>query len=138
VCEKEEERHMPTRSLRGAITVSENTRQAILDATTEMLKALVESNALSSNEVISAVFSATADLDAAYPAEAARALGWTQAGLMCLQEMKVAGSLDRCVRVLILVESRQEQAGMVHCYLRGASTLRPEFESSADHETVRG
>ena len=118
---------MPVRSLRGAITTPDNTRDAILEATTELLVVLIAANDLSTADVISAVFSATPDLDAAYPAEAARALGWTQAGLMCLQEMHVPGSLARCLRVMVLVSTHREQGEMVHCYLRGAESLRPDL-----------
>lgn len=119
---------MPVRALRGAITVPENTRPALLSAADEMLKALIEANELDSETVISAVFSATPDLTAAYPAEAARNLGWTEVGLLCLQEMAVKGSLSRCLRVLMLVETDLPQSAMRHQYLRGARGLRPDLE----------
>ena len=118
---------MPIRALRGAITVTEDTRAAILSATDELLTALIEANTIQTETVISAVFTATPDLTAAYPAEAARALGWTQAGLLCLSEMPVKGSLPRCIRVLVYVESSRPQAEMRHQYLRGASNLRPDL-----------
>jgi chorismate mutase len=119
---------MSIRSLRGAITVPENSRQAIRAATTELLQALIDSNGLQAEQVVSAVFSATPDLNAAYPAEAARALGWTRAGLMCVQEMRVDGSLSMCLRVLVLLETDRGQREMVHCYLRGAQNLRPDLK----------
>lgn len=119
---------MPVRALRGAITVPENTRPALLSATEEMLEALIEANEIDPEMVISAVFSATPDLSAAYPAEAARNLGWTAAGLLCLQEMRVDGSLARCLRVLVYVESDIPQSALRHQYLRGARGLRPDRE----------
>lgn len=119
---------MPIRALRGAITVPENTRPALLSAADQMLEALIEANNLEPEMVISAVFSATPDLTAAYPAEAARNLGWTEAGLLCLQEMAVDGSLPRCLRVLVLVESDLPRSAMRHQYLRGARGLRPDLE----------
>ncbi len=118
---------MPVRALRGATTVPENSRAAILQATDELLRALMEANDLVSANILSAVFSATDDLDAAYPAEAARALGWRHAGLMCLQEMHVPGSLRRCLRVLVTIESELPQEGLTHCYLHEAATLRPDL-----------
>lgn len=118
---------MPVYALRGATTVSSNDRAAILDATEELLSALVEANKLTPDQVISALFTATDDLDTAYPAEAARKLGWQQASLLCLQEMNVPGSLPMCLRVLIHVETDRSQPDMHHCYLRGAQDLRPDL-----------
>lgn len=118
---------MTLRALRGATTVGENSRETILVATDEMLRALIEANDIEPAAVVSAVFSATGDLTAAYPAEAARALGWTEAGLMCLKEMPVEGGLERCLRVLVLLESEKPQSEMRHCYLAGARGLRPDL-----------
>jgi chorismate mutase len=118
---------MPVRSLRGATTVPENSRNAIHAATTELLQTLMSTNDLSNGNILSAVFSATRDLDAAYPAESARRIGWSLPGLMCLQEMHVVGSLERCLRVLLLVDSTRNQTEMVHCYLGGARDLRPDL-----------
>jgi chorismate mutase len=115
------------RAIRGAITVAENSREAILEGTTVLLKALVEANGLQAGEVIAAAFTATPDLDQAYPAEAARSLGWTQAGLLCLQEMRVEGALDLCIRVQVLWETDRPQAAIQHCYLRRAAGLRKDL-----------
>ncbi len=92
-----------------------------------MLEALAQANGITPEKVISAVFTATPDLDAAYPAEAARGLGWRRAGLLCTQEMAVAGSLPMCLRVLVLWESEVSQREVRHCYLRGAANLRPDL-----------
>lgn len=118
---------MPVRALRGATTAPGNSRQAILEATGDLLRALMEANGFGSAQVISAVFTATEDLNAAYPAEAARELGWNQAALMCLQEMRVEGGLPRCLRVMVLVETETDQSDLVHRYLGGAAALRPDL-----------
>ncbi len=115
------------RALRGAITVEENSRAAILEAAAELLAALTAANEIAPEEVVSVIFSATRDLDAAYPADAARWHGWGQAGLMCLQEMEVPGSLRRCLRVLVLWETPLAQTELRHQYLRGAEVLRPDL-----------
>jgi chorismate mutase len=118
---------MQLAALRGAITVEENSRQAILEATREMLGALAAANRISPEHVVAATFSATPDLDAAYPAEAAREMGWRQAGLLCLQEMAVTDSLPMCLRVLVLYRTGTSQAEIRHCYLGGAKVLRPDL-----------
>ena len=119
---------MSVRSLRGATTVSDNTADAMLEATGELLQTLVSRNGLRPEAVISALFTATRDLTAAYPAEAARRLGWNEAGLLCVQEMAVEGSLPACIRVLVLWETDKPQSEMQHSYLRGASGLRPDLD----------
>jgi len=120
---------MPVRAVRGAITVAENSRAAILEGTLALLQALVEANGLNAGEVIAAVFSATPDLDQAYPAEAARSIGWTEAGLLCVQEMRVEGALDACIRVQVLWETDRPQSSMRHCYLRRAADLRRDLRN---------
>jgi chorismate mutase len=115
------------RSVRGATTVSEDTSEAVLKATREMLEELIGRNGITADSVASAIFSVTDDLTSAYPAEEARRMGWTQAGMMCLQEMRVEGSLRACIRVLVLWETERPQTEMRHCYLRGASGLRPDL-----------
>lgn len=119
---------MSIRALRGAITVSENSRDALLEAAEVLLRALIEANRIVPEAVVAAVFTVTPDLTAAYPAESARDLGWAQAGLLCLQEMRVDSSLPRCMRVLVLLESQAPQAEMHHKYLRGAKALRPDLD----------
>lgn len=118
---------MPIRALRGAISVPDDSRASILGAADELLRALIEANALEAEQVISATFTATRDLTAAYPAEAARALGWTEAALSCVQEMHVEGALERCLRVRVLWETGRPQSAMAHQYLRGAKRLRPDL-----------
>ena len=118
---------MAIRALRGAITVPANSRDAILAAAEELLDSLIERNGIKPGEVISATFTATSDLDRAYPAQAARKKGWTEASLLCLQEMEVAGSLAMCLRVQVLWETELPQAKLQHCFLRRAASLRQDW-----------
>jgi len=117
------------RGVRGATTVEQNEPAAILEATSELLLALIEANGLLSEDVASALFTVTADLDAAYPARAARDLGWTDAALMCAGEIPVPGSLPRCIRVLIHWNTESAQSEVKHIYLREAATLRPDLQT---------
>ena len=117
---------MSIRALRGAITAVENSREAILEATEALLMELTEANGFPAEEVIAATFSVTPDLDQVYPAEAARMLGWTEAALMCVQEMSVEGSLKRCIRVRVLWDTDTPQAELQHRYLREAAGLRED------------
>ena len=119
---------MPIRAIRGAITAPENTREAILEASSELLQTIIETNDLHPNEVIAATFSVTQDLSRAYPAEAARRLGWAEAALMCVQEMQVEGALAMCIRVRVLIEKNLAQAEIKHQYMRGAADLRKDWQ----------
>lgn len=115
------------RGIRGATTVTENTRAEILSATTELLQLIIRQNDLKSEDIVSAIFSLTADLDAEFPALAARTLGWTEVPLLCAREIPVPGSLGKCIRVLLHVNTTRSQAEMRHVYIRGAVNLRPAF-----------
>jgi len=117
---------MRCRGIRGATTVDENVPAAILEATTELLAELVRANSLDVEDIASAVFSTTTDLDAEFPAVAANTMGWTNVALMCGHEMQVPGSLQRCLRVLLHVNTEKSQHEIVHVYLRGAKVLRPD------------
>ena len=114
------------RGIRGATTVTENSREAILEATREMLERLIAANDLRAEEIASAIFSTTADLTAEFPAVAARALGWTDTALFCTHEMAVPGSLPRCIRVLVHWNTERRADEVVHVYIRDAKNLRPE------------
>jgi len=113
--------------VRGATTVADNSRAAILEATSGLLTEIITVNHITLEDVASAIFTATPDLDTAYPAAAARELGWTQTPLLCMQEMQVAGSLRRCIRVLIHWNTEQTPGEIQHVYLRGAQALRPDL-----------
>ncbi|HLB24543.1 MAG TPA: chorismate mutase [Dehalococcoidia bacterium] len=115
------------RGVRGATTVESNTRDAILSATHELLLALIEANAIRPDDVASVFFSTTQDLNAEFPAVAARDMGWSHAALMCAHEMYVPGSLPMCVRVLLHVNTAKTQDEVRFVYLRGATALRPDL-----------
>ena len=123
------------RGIRGATTAAANTREAILEATRELLTLLIEANDLDSADVGSAIFSTTTDLNAEFPAIAARQLGWHDVALMCGHEMAVPGALQSCVRVLIHWNTTRTQSEIKHIYIRGARNLRPDrsaIQSGAD------
>jgi chorismate mutase len=117
---------MCCRGIRGATTADANTREAILEATREMLQQIILANDLRPEDIASAIFSTTPDLNAEFPAVAARELGWLDTALMCTHEMAVSGSLERCVRVLIHWNTTRRADEIVHVYIRGARWLRPE------------
>jgi len=114
------------RGIRGATTAAENTRSAILTATRELLERIIAANDLCAEDIASVMFSTTADLNAEFPAVAARALGWHDTALFCAHEIAVPGSVKRCIRVLILWNTARRADEIVHIYLRGATSLRPE------------
>jgi chorismate mutase len=114
------------RGVRGAITVSRDDEDEILNATRELLQELVRANDMSVDDIASVYFTTTLDLTATYPAYAARQMGWYDAALMCGHEMDVPGGLARCVRVLIHWNTPKTAKEIVHVYLREARTLRPD------------
>ncbi len=114
------------RGIRGATTATANTREAILEATRDMLVRLIEANDLRPDDIASAIFSTTLDLNAEFPAVAARELGWLDTALFCTHEMAVPGSLPRCIRVLMHWNTTRRADEIVHVYIREASSLRPE------------
>ncbi|MGD8367823.1 MAG: chorismate mutase [Desulfobacterales bacterium] len=117
------------RGVRGATTASENTKEAILEATREMLYLIIRANDMRPEDVASAYFTTTVDLNATYPALAARQLGWYEAALLCGHEMQVPDGLSRCIRVLIHWNTSRSAREIVHVYLRGAQALRPDRKS---------
>lgn len=127
--ENEQPRTVMCRGVRGATTVTENTKEAILEATREMMFIIVRANDMRPEDVASAYFTTTVDLDATYPALAARQLGWYDAALLCGHEMQVPDGLPMCVRVLIHWNTTRLDTEIVHVYLRGAKSLRPDRKS---------
>jgi chorismate mutase len=121
---------MICRGIRGAVCAEANQEDAIRAAARKLLERIVAANDLSPAEVASAIFTATSDLDAAYPARAARELGWTQVPLLCMQEMHVAESLPRCIRVLIHWNTERKAEEIQHVYLGEARALRPDLVES--------
>ena len=123
---------MACRGIRGATTVEQNTSEDILEGTAELLTALARLNDLAPDDVASAFFTTTIDLDAAFPALAARDLGWTEVPLMCAHEMAVGGALAKVVRILLHVNTDRTPQEIRHVYLRGARTLRPAWGIADD------
>lgn len=119
------------RGVRGAISVEENTAEAILAATRELLYTMIQANGIGVEDVVSAIFTTTPDLNAAHPALAARQLGWSEVSLLCSQEIGVPGSLPRCVRILIHWNTTRRPPEIQHVYLGKASVLRPDRPSVA-------
>lgn len=114
------------RGVRGAITVSSDNEDEVLEATRELLQAIVAANGMTIDDVASVYFTTTTDLTSTYPAYAARQLGWYDAALLCGHEMAVPGSLKKCVRVLIHWNTSKTAKEIVHVYLREARSLRPD------------
>lgn len=117
---------MPCRGVRGATTAEKNSSEEILKATRELLALMIRQNGIEPGDVCSAIFSTTADLDAEFPALAARQLGWIDAALMCVHEVDVPGSLRRCIRVLLHWNTEKPVDEMVHVYIKEAAHLRPD------------
>ncbi len=115
-----------THAIRGAISVEEDHPAQIAEATRELLGKIVEQNCLELDEVVSVFFTLTSDLTAAFPALAAREMGWVDVPLLCASEIPVPGSLPRCLRVLVQVELRAPRPLDTHIYLREAVALRPD------------
>ena len=118
---------MLVRGIRGAITVNNNTKEEIIKFTKELLITLQKENDFKIEDIVSVFFSVTPDLNAAFPARAARELGWKQVPLFDMQEIGVPGSLPRCIRILIQINCSKNQTEIKHCYLRGARILRKDL-----------
>lgn len=112
------------RGIRGATTVDKNTKEDILSAGKELLQKMVEANGIVPENVACAIFTTTPDLDAEFPAGAARQLGWSHTALLCAQEMNVPGSLQKCLRILILYNTEKNADEIVHVYIKGATSLK--------------
>jgi chorismate mutase len=118
---------MRLRGIRGATTVDANTREAILDASSELLSAIIQANGIQRDDVASVFFSTTPDLNAEFPAVAARQMGWSHVALMCAHEMSVPGSLPMCLRIMMHVNTERPQEEIRFIYLRGARVLRQDL-----------
>ena len=115
------------RAIRGATTVASNTSEDILEATEELLRTVMTLNELKADDMVSMLFTTTTDLNATFPAVAARGMGLEQIPLMCAHEMNVPGSLDLVVRVMLHINTARRAADLHHVYLRRARELRPEW-----------
>lgn len=118
---------MSVRGVRGATTLSVDTKEAMSDSVVELLKAMLRENNISTSDIISILFTATPDIHSTFPATAARELDLGNVPLICAQEMDIDGGLPLTIRVLLHVNSRSEQAEIKHQFLRGARVLRPDL-----------
>ena len=121
------ERESRIRALRGATTVDADEASAIVAATADLLKEILRRNDVRPDEVVSVLFTATDDLTAEFPAVAARSVGLSEVPLMCAREMPVAGSVSRCIRVMMHLYTTRPADGLEHVYLRGATHLRSDL-----------
>ena len=124
---------MPVRGIRGATTAQANTAEAITEATSELLTELTRLNDLDKEEVCFAYFTTTHDLNAEFPAYAARSLGWLEVPLLCGHDMDVRlpnpRGLPMCIRILLLYNTAKPQSAMRFAYLRGARAIKADLES---------
>jgi chorismate mutase len=118
---------MSIRGIRGATTVEENSKDTILEETKNLINQILEKNTINKQDIASIFFSVTHDLDSTFPAAAARELNLTYTPLLCLNEIAVKGSLEKCIRILMHVNLETPQENIKHIYLNKAICLRPEF-----------
>jgi len=116
---------MYCRGVRGATTADKNSRESIIEATLELLELLVKENDVREADIASVIFTTTPDLNAEFPAVAARQMGWLNTALLCGHEMNVPEGLDHCIRVLMHLNTNKTADEIKHVYIRGAESLRP-------------
>ena len=114
------------RGVRGATTVEEDSQEAILKATRELLRQMIEANGIQTDDVASAIFTTTSDLISEFPALAARQLGWQDVALLCMHEINVPHGLKRCIRILVHWNTKKTASEIQHVYTNGAVNLRPD------------
>ncbi len=122
---------MLQKAIRGAITVEENTEESIVENTKNVLEKIIKDNQLKSHDMVSVIFTATRDLTKIYPARVARDLGLTSVPLMCMQEMYVENSLEKCIRLLITINCEKDFK-VKHVYMKGAAALRPDLSTEEE------
>ncbi len=120
---------MATRGVRGAITVKKNEKDAIVFATEMLLEKMISVNKIKVEDIAAVIFSVTSDLTKEFPAIAAREMGWLYTPLMCTNEVDIEGSLKKCIRVLMVVNSDRSQDKIKHVYLDEAQKLRPDLST---------
>ena len=132
---------MPVRGIRGATTAARNSSEAIVEATTELLAELVRLNDLDRDEICFAYFTTTLDLNAEFPALAARRMGWIGVPLLCGNDMVVPGpnprSVPMCIRILLLYNTDRAQSEMKSAYLRGAQAIRADLDRAAGELNIQ-
>lgn len=115
------------RALRGATTVVQNNKDEILSEVSELILQMIEKNSVHKDDIVSIIFSMTPDLDAVFPAQAARQLGLTDVPLMCFAEIDVKDSLEKCIRIMINFLTNKNNKDLIHVYLNKAVELRPDL-----------
>jgi len=118
---------MAVRAIRGATQLERDEREHLLERTTELVRTVLRENALSTDDLISIVFTATDDVRSEFPAYAARVLGLVDVPLMCARELEIEGSLPRVVRLMMHVDTELSRAEVTHVYLHGAALLRRDL-----------
>jgi chorismate mutase len=118
---------LPVRAIRGATTIDNNTVSEIIKETKHLLSEIVEQNNINKDDIISVIFSTTGDINATFPAVAAREMGWTDIALMCTNEMEVPGSLEKCIRVMMHINTEKSNKEIKYVYLGKARALRPDL-----------
>jgi len=118
---------MPVRGIRGAVNIASNTKEEILSKSRELLEAILKANKIEADDIACAIFTLTPDLNADFPAYAARQLGWRDVPLMCARELDVPEAMEKVIRVLLLVNTRLAAARIKHQYLGDTPRLRPDL-----------
>ena len=121
---------MKCRGIRGATTVDANTKQSIYASTKELLREMIKANDINKDDMASIIFTATDDLNAAFPAKAAREMGILNIPLLCSREINVPNSLQSCLRIMILFNTNKKPDDIKHIYLKGAADLRSNDNDS--------
>ncbi len=120
---------MSTKGLRGATTLEEDSRDEIIVKTKELLGAMIERNEIDKEDLVTIIFTATSDVHGAFPAAAAREMGFGDVPLICAQELEIADSTPLCVRILALIDTDKKRSELRHIYLHGAKGLRDDLPS---------
>src|SRR5579885_812123 len=105
---------MPCRGVRGATTVESNTREDVLAATRQLLALMIRQNGIQPEDVASIIFTTTAEINASFPAYAARQFGWLEVAMLCMHELDVPGSLTNCIRVLMHWNTEKSASEIAH------------------------
>lgn len=121
------EANMTCRGIRGAITIDENKKDLIIEGTIRLLSEIIESNKIHEDDIVSIFFSVTEDLNATFPARAARTIGLTDTPLLCFHEIRVPDGLEKCIRILMHINSNKNKSDIKHIYLEKAESLRPDI-----------
>ncbi|NJD03055.1 MAG: chorismate mutase [Ruminiclostridium sp.] len=118
------------RAVRGATTINCNTAVEIISETSTLLKEIIKENSIDMDEIISVFFTVTRDINAEFPAVAARKLGWTNIALLCTNEIDVPGSMEKCIRVMLHFNSDKKNSELKHIYRNEARKLRPDLSDN--------